>query len=356
MKTKGNMTEPIPIDAAAGRSVWRRAAVALGADRWARRLWGGRGAILMLHGLKEDGAADWQGNPGLGTTIGRLTAVIETLRAEGYELVSLDTALERFASPKLGTRFACLTFDDGYRDNYELLYPLLRRLSVPATIYVTTGFTDGWAPAWWHGIEAALSQHPTLDVELSRRTHSFAATDPAARDSSFHQASALLRNAKPFTRARALTQIEREYNIDFSAISQEKMLTWEMMREMAASGLVEFGAHTVTHPVLRGLPEADARREMLWSRQRLETMLGRPARHFAYPYGDPAAVDAEVVALARDCGFASAALAYGGPLRSGASLHALPRIPFGGDDSTDDLRVRLSGLKTAFSTPPLVYH
>ncbi|MBL8250536.1 MAG: polysaccharide deacetylase family protein [Candidatus Competibacter sp.] len=355
MKPKGNSAAAIPTAPPTGGTGWRRAAVALGADRWARRFWGGRGAILMLHGIRDDSEADWQGNPGLGTTVGQLTAVIETLRAEGYELVSLDAALERFAAPKSGGRFACLTFDDGYRDNYDLLYPLLRRLAAPATIYVTTGFTDGWAPAWWHGVEAILSQHPTLDVELSRRTHSFAASDPAARNSSFQQASALLRNAKPFSRARALTQIEREYNIDFSAISQEKMLTWEMIREMDASGLVEFGAHTVTHPVLRGLAADEAQREMTWSRQRLETMLGRPVRHFAYPYGDSAAVDTEVVALARDCGFASAVLAYGGPLRSGASLHALPRIPFGGDDSTDDLRIRLSGLKTAFSPPALVY-
>ncbi|MBL8258943.1 MAG: polysaccharide deacetylase family protein [Candidatus Competibacteraceae bacterium] len=355
MNPKGNMAEEKPNGPSARSSGWRRAAIALGADRLARRFWGGCGAILMLHGLREDGTAGWEGNPGLGTTVGQLAALIETLRAEGYELVTLDAALERFAAPKSGARFACLTFDDGYRDNYELLYPLLRRFSAPATIYITTGFTDGWAPAWWHGVEAVLSRHPTLDLELSRRTHSFAASDPAARNSSFHQASALLREAKPFTRTRALTQVEQEYNIDFSALSQEKMLTWEMIREMAASGLVEFGAHTVTHPVLRGLPQEEARREMLWSRQRLETMLGRPARHFAYPYGDRAAVDTEVVALARDCGFASAVLAYGGPLRSGASLHALPRIPFGGDDSMDDLRIRLSGLKTALSPPALVY-
>ena len=46
----------------------------------------------------------------------------------------------------------------------------------------------------------------------------------------------------------------------------------------------------------------------------------------------------------------SAVLAYGGPLRAGAPLHALPRIPFGGADTADDLRIRLSGVKTAFAT------
>ncbi len=77
-------------------------------------------------------------------------------------------------------------------------------------------------------------------------------------------------------------------------------------------------------------------------------------RHFAYPYGDPPAVDARTVALAKDCGYASAALAYGGPVRVGAPLHALPRIPFGGIDSTNDLRIRLSGVKAAFAARPTI--
>lgn len=329
---------------------WRRAVTALGVDRWARRLWGGRGAILMLHGLRRDDAAGWRGDPGLVTTVGQLTAVVATLRAEGYELVSLDAALERLAAPRPEPRFACLTFDDGYRDNYELLYPVLRRLAAPATIYVTTGFVDGEAPAWWHGVEAILVRCPALDLHLAGRRHSFSAADPAARDAAYRQVCALLRDAAPDDRHRALARLERDYGVDFMTLSRERMMDWEMMRELAASGLVEFGAHTVSHPVLRGLPETTARTELTQSRQRLEERLGRTARHFAYPYGDAPAVDAQAVALARACGFASAVLAYGGPLRTGAPPHALPRIPFGGADTADDLRLRLSGVKTAFAT------
>lgn len=332
---------------------WRRAITAIGVDRWARHLWGGCGAILLLHGLRDDRATGWQGNPGLTITADQLAALVETLRSESYELVSLDAALERFADPRPGPRFACLTFDDGYRDNYDLLYPLLRRLAAPATIYITTGFVDGDAPAWWHGIEAILARSRALDLELADRHHSFAATDLASRDSAFRRASALLRQAAPAARARAVARLERDYGLDFTAIGRERMMTWEMIREMAASRWVEFGAHSVTHPELSGLPEIEARREMTRSRQRLEEMLGRPVRHFAYPYGDPPAVDARTVALAKDCGYATAALAYGGPLRVGAPLHALPRIPFGGIDSADDLRIRLSGVKAALAARPI---
>ncbi len=333
---------------------WRQAMTAIGADRWARRLWGGRGAILLLHGLRDDRATCWEGNPGLTITAGQFAALVETLRAEGYEPVTLDAALARLADPRPGPRFACLTFDDGYRDNYELLYPLLGRLAVPATIYVTTGFVDGDTPVWWYGIEAILATRPALELELTDRCHSFPAGDSASRDVAFRRACALLRQAAPAARDRAVARLERDYGLDFAAIRRERMMTWEMMREMAASGRVEFGAHSVAHPELSGLPEAEARREMTRSRQRVEEMLGRPVRHFAYPYGDPPAVNGRTAALARDCGYASAVLAYGGPLRAGAPPHALPRIPFGGSDTTDDLRIRLSGVKAALAARPVL--
>ncbi len=348
MKTSGTRNSTDRQAAASGMD-WRGMITALGADRWVRRWCGGRGAILMLHGLQESETADWRGNPGLTITSRQLTAIVETLRSESYELVSLDVALERLAAPRAGARFACLTFDDGYRDNYQLLYPLLRQLAAPATIYVTTGFIDGEAAAWWHGIEAILRRHPALDMSLADRHYSFFAATAAERDSAFQQTCDLLRKATPAARAKALSQLEQTYEIDFRVIDRERMMTWDMIREMAASGLVEFGAHTVTHPVLRDLPQAEARLEMIQSRQRLEIQLERTIRHFAYPYGDPSSVDPAVAALARDCGFASAVLAYGGPLHAGAGLHALPRIPFGGGDTAEDLRIRLSGARAALA-------
>ena len=73
-------------------------------------------------------------------------------KQKGYTFVSIDDI------PSLNTkhfslntkRFVCLTFDDGYSDNYTLAYPLLKRLGVPFTVYVTTGFIDNQRPRWWY--------------------------------------------------------------------------------------------------------------------------------------------------------------------------------------------------------------
>ena len=66
-------------------------------------------------------------------------------RQRGYTFVSLGDL-----SSLTTKRFICITFDDGYRDNYSLAYPLLERLGVPFTVYVTTGFIDNRLPMWWY--------------------------------------------------------------------------------------------------------------------------------------------------------------------------------------------------------------
>ena len=66
-------------------------------------------------------------------------------RQKGYTFISINDI------PSLNTkRFVCVTLDDGYRDNYTLAYPMLKRLGVPFTVYVTTGFIDNRLPMWWY--------------------------------------------------------------------------------------------------------------------------------------------------------------------------------------------------------------
>ena len=71
-------------------------------------------------------------------------------KQKGYTFVSInDVSLFQVSGFKFH-RFVCVTFDDGYRDNYTLAYPLLKRLGVPFTVYITTGFIDNRLPMWWY--------------------------------------------------------------------------------------------------------------------------------------------------------------------------------------------------------------
>ena len=154
-----------------------------------------------------------------------------------------------------------VTFDDAYAGVADAV-PMLERLGVRATIFACSQY----------GADGA----PLLIAELENRTGG----DPGNLAT------------MPFAR----------------------------LRELADRG-VEIGSHTVTHAHLPRLADAELRREMRESRERLEDELGRPCRYLAYPFGED---DARVHAAARDAGY-SAAYTLSGPRRP-VDLHALPRV------------------------------
>src|SRR3954469_1945522 len=60
-----------------------------------------------------------------------------------FEVLPLGEAVRALREDRLPRRSLCITFDDGYADNYRIALPILRRLGLPATFFVATGFLDG---------------------------------------------------------------------------------------------------------------------------------------------------------------------------------------------------------------------
>jgi peptidoglycan/xylan/chitin deacetylase (PgdA/CDA1 family) len=138
-----------------------------------------------------------------------------------------------------------------------------------------------------------------------------------------------------------------EAGIDPAAIVERECLPWETLRALSGAPGVTIGAHTLTHPMLAKHDADVARREIVESRQRLETELGIPIRHFAYPVGDPDSVGPRDFALAAEAGFESAVTTRPGHLfpEHAGHLHALPRVSLNGLHQNEAaLRALLSGL------------
>jgi hypothetical protein len=88
-----------------------------GAHALLRRFFEGVGAILMLHHVRPPRGGEFRPNQGLEVTPEFLLQTIEWLRSEAIDIVSLDEMHRRLTEGDFGRRFACITFDDGYRDN-----------------------------------------------------------------------------------------------------------------------------------------------------------------------------------------------------------------------------------------------
>lgn len=115
------------------------------------------------------------------------------------------------------------------------------------------------------------------------------------------------------------------------------LMTWDQARALASAGF-QCGVHSMTHPRLTGLDAAERRTQLADARRRVEDELGRPAAHFAYPYG---AYDGEVRAAAAEAGYATACSTRAGLSAPDDDLLALHRITVHGHDSLLDFACRL---------------
>lgn len=321
--------------------------VATGADRWSRGFAQGAGVVLTLHHVRPRQTRGFAPNALLEITPDFLDTALSLIRAEGYDIVSLDEALLRLQQPKQGRFFVALTFDDGYRDNVEHAWPVLAKHGAPWTLFVTPGFADRTARLWWLELEEAIRALPRLDLALPDGRFTARAETDAEKTKAFDSLYWRLRNGPEAILLSAISDLAAQAGIDSATQAERECLPWETLRALSGAPGVTIGAHTLTHPRLAKLNVEAARAEIVESRERLEAELGMPIHHFAYPVGDPTSAGPREFALAREAGFVSAVTTQPGHLvpEHVEGLHALPRVSLNGLHQNEAaLRALLSGL------------
>jgi peptidoglycan/xylan/chitin deacetylase (PgdA/CDA1 family) len=323
---------------------------ASGLDRLAAPFLAGRGVILTLHHVMPVAPAHFPENAGLAITPDFLDRVLRLLARLDYAIIPLDALPSRLAGEGSG-RFAAITIDDGYRDTLLHALPVLKRHSAPFTLFVCPGFAERTAPLWWLDLEEAVMRLDRLRLDLPSGAFVADVTTDTAKHGAFRALYWHLRRlSEPDLRA-GVAHLCMAAGIDPLARTERLCLDWQGLREIAAEPLATIGAHTMTHPRLATLPEAEARAEMAESRARIRDELALEARHFAYPVGDPASAGARDFRLARELGFASAVTTSPGVIaaRHARALHALPRISVNGLFQREGyVRALVSGLPFLF--------
>ncbi len=206
-------------------------------------------------------------------------------------------------------RYAMITFDDGYVDNYRAAFPILERHRAPGAFFVCTRFIDDPCLPWWDEIAWMVRTAATRAVTLRDWLPAPVVFDEPARE---HAIRALLRAYKdsPHERTRVfLDRLAEETGTGrFTGDTSDLWMTWEMLREMQSAGM-SIGGHTVNHPVLARMHPHQQREEIEGCARRLREELGAPMRFFSYPVGP---FDADTQAHLRGSGVEFAFSYYGG--------------------------------------------
>jgi len=205
-----------------------------------------------------------------------------------FEVVSLEEATEFLEGEKYSyLPKAVITFDDGYLDNYEEAFPILREFDLPATIFLPTTMIGKDEPlshdkAFWLA-KKALEKNLDLRKIFLKAGLSHEKAHGAGNASNVLELTDRIVYLSTEQRDTVIDELEKTLKIsDYPR--EYRLLNWETVREMSKNG-ISFGNHTATHPVLPLEDEKAFESEIFESKEILEKELGKSAVSFAYPNG-----------------------------------------------------------------------
>jgi peptidoglycan/xylan/chitin deacetylase (PgdA/CDA1 family) len=278
----------------------------------ARATSAGMARILMYHNFCGHGETDTDA-----VSVGVLRNHLAYLRRH-FRVIPLAQIVEQLNSRRqLDDVTVALTIDDGRRNCYEFLFPLLQEFTMPATLFVVSSFIAGQDWVWTDKV-LWLSEQPFRPDELS--------------SANIEKLFGILNQMRPEVRDARIAAIAATMGVSIPKEAPPKYAacTWSELREMAHSGLVDIGSHTATHPILASITDEESRQELTLSRSQIEAGLGRQISSFCFPNGKPGDYRPSQVRQVIDTGYTSAVVALPGLVTNGTNPYELPRLGVSG--------------------------
>ena len=295
-----------------------------GLIRAGRSLWSKSLTVVNYHRIDDPYRKDFDSfKPNVSATPEDFNRQLDYL-AKWFRVISVRDVIQWLDGQKeLPPYAALITFDDGYLDNYTLAFPSLRAHHFPALIFLTTEHIGTDAPFYWD-MAAYCFQH-TKKEQL---------TFPDGTTECWTNVEELDRVSRKWIEfMKTLPEAEKTGYVrklpDTLGVSipdgffKRLMMTWDQVREMQKEG-IEFGAHTMQHPILTRISLDEVRMEVEGSKSRIEKELGDPVLSFAYPNGQSSDLNDPIEKIVAESGIRVAFTLLNGP----SSLGEVKRNPY----------------------------
>lgn len=256
-----------------------------------------------------------------------------------FDMLHMDELSEALAKGRKG-KFGLITFDDGYIDNYQLAFPLLKQEKLSAAFYVPTDYIDSRLIPWWDEVAFMVRLAGVTSVQLSDGVID-------VDKQNIRRTVRLILNQfkKDIRPVPDKLQVYRELLKPTEDMREEQLfMNWSQLSEMQQAGMT-IGSHTCSHNILSHLSEEQQRYELAQSKALLEQKLGQCIKTIAYPVGGFNCYTEKTCELAKHVGY-DFAFTFTNLLNRLDTLqaHAISRI---GID--DDMSAQAIKRKIAFS-------
>lgn len=248
-----------------------------------------------------------------------------------YKFISLGEALNYLREKRCSlANCIVLTFDDGNRSIYTRGFPILKKYDIPVTIFLTTDSIGDKEICWYDKVIYLLAKTTVSEFKIPNLTGKTYRTFSLLEKAEAYKE--INKQLKQIEEAKKNVIIEEMFNI--LKVPKEEMyksrygMSFDELKELNRSGLVSFGSHTVSHPILTKIPLKKAEFEIYESKKILEENLGIPIRFFSYPNGDYGDFSEEIKEIVRDSGYICACTTIPDRSNGDCDIFALRREGF----------------------------
>lgn len=241
-----------------------------------------------------------------------------------------------------------ITFDDGYRDNYSVAFPILRSHGLSGLFFLATQFVGSYDLTWWDRIAYAVRHTKHSRITLEMPVPVTVTIDPANRETAIQTVLRAFKRGGQMAEPDFLAMLERVCEITIPTRAEDRQfLSWEEAQEMQRGGM-GIGSHTHSHRILASLSPEEQRKELETSRALLREHGLTASDIIAYPVGGPDAFSETTKREAKAAGYRVAFSNYGGTNLPGrVDPFDVKRLGIGITEDMTQLRFRLAASATA---------
>jgi len=246
--------------------------------------------------------------------------------AKNYNIISLTEYVKKVRENETLRGCVVITFDDGFKDNYLNAYPILKKYNVPATTFLLTGrIEDGEAP-WFIKFRYMFMKTTKSHLKISFNDVSFDLSMKSNIEKKTASTKIMLYMQKlpDEQRLELLDIIDKELKVDDYTEIEDTMLTWDEIKEMS-DNKIEFGAHTMNHPILSRISFSKAEEEITKSKIIIEEKLGKQVSTFAYPFGKNDQYNDDTIKILKKLSFDCSVTTESGPTNHKSDLFEISR-------------------------------
>ncbi len=243
--------------------------------------WGNKKVItLMYHQIGQSTFDPW----GLAVSPINFEAHLKVLHNH-FTVITSDS-LANSIGQSFPKNAVCISFDDGYSDNFSIAKGMLEKFKLPATFFISSYYIEHQIPFWWDELESVIFDNNLMSADMKiYQNWRWPANPPdAVSDKYINEWARLKPLAYPEIRDRIdiLSQNNQSNN---GSCNKLPMSTNDLI-ELSKSPLFTIGAHTMTHPALSNHHINYQENEIVSNIHWIEAHTGKSVTAFSYPYGD----------------------------------------------------------------------